>query len=72
VTARDGAPDPRLATATVTVHLKDADDEVPVFEQTTYKAVVPENMPDLMVTQVKVKKMQHIKNISYVREIFSK
>ncbi|KAF4523016.1 hypothetical protein B566_EDAN007446 [Ephemera danica] len=66
VTARDGAPDPRLATATVTVHMIDADDEVPTFEQTTYKSMVPENMPDLMVTQVKAEDPDTVQHITYI------
>jgi hypothetical protein len=54
VTAKDGAPDPRIATATVTVEIVDVDDEVPIFHLTSYEAQVPENVPDYMVTQVKV------------------
>lgn len=54
VTAKDGAPDPRIATATVTVEVVDVDDELPIFHLTSYEAQVPENMPDYMVTQVKV------------------
>ena len=54
VTARDGASDPRIATATVTVEVVDVDDELPIFHLTSYEAQVPENMPDYMVTQVKV------------------
>jgi hypothetical protein len=54
VTAKDGAPDPRIATATVTVEVVDVDDEMPIFHLTSYEAQVPENVPDYMVTQVKV------------------
>lgn len=54
VTAKDGAPDPRLATATVTVEVMDIDDELPIFHLLSYEAKVPENVPDFMVTQVKV------------------
>lgn len=54
VTAKDGAPDPRIATATVTVEIVDVDDEMPIFHLTSYEAQVPENVPDYMVTQVKV------------------
>ena len=54
VTATDGGQEPRLATASVTVHVQDLDDELPMFRQTLYEAVVPENMPDFMVIQVKV------------------
>lgn len=54
VTARDGAPDPRLATATVTVQVIDVEDEVPIFHQSAYEARVKENVPDFVVTQVTV------------------
>ena len=54
VTARDGAPDPRLATATVTVQVLDVEDEVPIFHQSSYEAGVKENVPDYMVIQVTV------------------
>jgi len=54
VTARDGAPDYRLATATVTVKVIDVEDEVPVFHQSSYEARVKENMPDYNVIQVTV------------------
>lgn len=55
MTARDGAPDPRLATATVTVHIIDVEDEVPIFHQSSYEASVKENVPDYMVVQVTVR-----------------
>lgn len=54
MTARDGAPDPRLATATVTVSVLDVEDENPIFHRTTYETSVPENMPDFMVIEVMV------------------
>lgn len=54
VTARDGAPDYRLATATVTVKVIDVEDEVPIFRQSSYEARVKENVPDYMVIQVMV------------------
>ena len=54
VTARDGAPDYRLATATVTVKVIDVEDEVPIFRQSSYEARVKENMPDHTVIQVTV------------------
>jgi hypothetical protein len=58
VTARDGAPDYRLATATVTVKVIDVEDEVPVFHQSSYEARVKENMPDYNVIQVTVSQRQ--------------
>lgn len=54
VTAKDGAPDPRLATATVTVLVQDVEDEVPVFSILEYKSRVPENVPGYMIIRVKV------------------
>lgn len=54
VTARDGAPDHRLATATVTVKVIDVEDEIPIFHQSSYEAKVKENVPDYMVIQVVV------------------
>lgn len=55
MTARDSAPDSRLATSSVTVQVLDIEDEMPIFHKTTYEAVVPENVPDFMVTQVMVR-----------------
>lgn len=54
VTAKDGAPDPRIGTASVTVSVKDIEDEIPLFHKTLYEAKVPENAPDFLVTQVHV------------------
>lgn len=59
VTARDGAPDYRLATATVTVKVIDVEDEVPVFHQSSYEARVKENIPDYTVLQVTVSGSSH-------------
>ncbi|KAJ4436897.1 hypothetical protein ANN_17029 [Periplaneta americana] len=66
VTAKDGAPDPRLATATVTVEVVDMDDELPIFHLTSYEAQVPENMPDYIVTQVKADDPDTNQRITYV------
>lgn len=63
VTARDGAPDYRLATATVTVKVIDVEDEVPVFHQSSYEARVKENVPDCNVIQVMVSRMSNNGNI---------
>lgn len=54
VTAKDGATDPRLATATVTVRVSDIEDELPIFHIATHEVKVPENVPDHTVIQVKV------------------
>lgn len=72
VTAKDGASDPRIATATVTVEVVDVDDELPIFHLTSYEAQVPENMPDYMVTQVKVGILKLIfRTTSYVWQCYS-
>lgn len=54
VTAKDGAQDPRIGTASVTVLVKDVEDEIPIFHRTMYETKVPENAPDFLVTQVHV------------------
>lgn len=66
VTARDNAPDSRLATASVTVNIIDIEDEFPIFHRTTYEAVVPENVPDFMVGQVLADDPDTIKAVTYV------
>ncbi|XP_075213856.1 cadherin 99C [Lycorma delicatula] len=66
VTAKDGAPDPRIATATVTIQVTDIEDELPIFHLTTYEATVPENVPDYIVTQVKADDPDTKKQITYV------
>ncbi|XP_020300049.1 cadherin-99C isoform X1 [Pseudomyrmex gracilis] len=65
VTARDGAPDYRLATATVTVKVIDVEDEVPVFHQSSYEANVRENVPDTNVIQVTADDPDTKKQITY-------
>ncbi|XP_029661885.1 cadherin-99C isoform X1 [Formica exsecta] len=66
VTARDGAPDYRLATATVTVKVIDVEDEVPVFHQSSYEARVKENVPDYNVIQVTADDPDTKKQITYM------
>ncbi|XP_026273024.1 cadherin-99C [Frankliniella occidentalis] len=65
VTARDGAPDPRLATATVTVEVMDVEDELPVFKEHTYDVHVPENVPDHVVTQVHADDPDTVQRVTY-------
>ncbi|XP_031829504.1 cadherin 99C isoform X3 [Nomia melanderi] len=65
VTARDGAPDSRLATATVTVKVIDVEDEVPIFRQSSYEARVKENVLDYTVTQVMADDPDTKKQITY-------
>ncbi|XP_053731192.1 protocadherin-15-like [Synchiropus splendidus] len=45
VEASDGAVDPRRTTLTLSVEVKDIDDNSPVFSQQTYVVNVPENTP---------------------------
>ncbi|KAK8748529.1 hypothetical protein OTU49_015837 [Cherax quadricarinatus] len=52
VTAKDGAADPRLSTATVTVLVSDVGDEPPVFSQQVYEASVAENVAEASLTTV--------------------
>ncbi|KAI4458345.1 fat atypical cadherin-related [Holotrichia oblita] len=66
VTAKDGASDPRIATATVTVNVLDIEDEVPVFTREEYEAIVPENVPDYFVTDVMAIDPDTVKKITYV------
>ncbi|KAK0076977.1 hypothetical protein PV325_004605 [Microctonus aethiopoides] len=66
VTARDGAPDHRLATATVTVKVIDVEDEIPIFHQSSYEAKVKENVPDYMVIQVVADDPDTKKQITYM------
>uniref|UniRef100_A0A182QAB1 Cadherin domain-containing protein n=1 Tax=Anopheles farauti TaxID=69004 RepID=A0A182QAB1_9DIPT len=53
VTAKDGAPEPRLGTASVTVKVRDIPDEVPRFMESTVEIKIPENVPDMAVTTVR-------------------
>ncbi|XP_026810458.1 cadherin-99C isoform X2 [Rhopalosiphum maidis] len=66
VTAKDGAPDPRIGTASVTVTVKDIEDEIPLFHKTLYEAKVPENAPDFLVTQVHADDPDTVKRVTYV------
>ncbi|KAL1505298.1 hypothetical protein ABEB36_004893 [Hypothenemus hampei] len=66
VTAKDGAPDSRIATATVVVEVEDIEDEVPVFREKKYEALVPENMADYFVTSVEAYDPDTIQKLTYV------
>lgn len=57
VTAKDGASEPRIATATVVINVTDIEDEEPIFHRTSYEASVPENVPNFLVTHVVVSKL---------------
>lgn len=65
VTAKDGAPDSRLGTASVTVFVKDLPDEVPKFMSPILEIHVPENLPDYIVTKVQAFDPDSIKEITY-------
>ncbi|XP_063882361.1 LOW QUALITY PROTEIN: cadherin-99C-like [Scylla paramamosain] len=66
VTAQDGAADPRLSTATVTVLVSDMGDELPVFSQQVYEASVPENQADAVLTTVNATDPDSVPAITYV------
>ncbi|CAG9858014.1 unnamed protein product [Phyllotreta striolata] len=66
VTAKDGASDARIATATVSVEVLDIEDELPVFLEPLYKATVPENIPDYFVVKVEASDPDSVKKITYV------
>ena len=65
VTAKDGAPDARLGTASVTVQVMDVPDEMPKFIETEVRVKVPENIPDHQLTTVKAFDPDTIKEITY-------
>lgn len=66
VTAKDGAPDARLGTASVTVKVIDVPDEVPMFSESQIEVKIPENVPDLLVATVKAHDPDTIKEITYI------
>lgn len=66
VTAKDGAPDMRLGTASVVVTVLDVEDEVPVFLDEKIETKVPENVPDLLITTVKAEDPDTVKQITYI------
>lgn len=66
VTAKDGAPDMRLGTATVTVEVKDISDELPKFTQSMIEVKVPENVPDMKIATVVAKDLDTKPEITYV------
>ncbi|XP_055588402.1 cadherin-99C isoform X2 [Uranotaenia lowii] len=66
VTAQDGAPEPRLGTASVTVKVRDVPDEVPRFMEPFIEVKIPENVPDMMVTTVRAFDPDTKPEITYV------
>ncbi|XP_075146442.1 cadherin 99C [Haematobia irritans] len=66
VTAKDGAPDARLGTASVTVQVRDLPDEVPKFTDTRIDVRIPENEQDLPVATVQAFDPDTMPEITYV------
>lgn len=66
VTAKDGAPDARLGTASVTVQVNDVSDEVPHFTDNQIDIQVPENELDYPVVTVKALDPDAVPEINYV------
>lgn len=66
ITAKDGAPEPRLGTATVTVSVKDISDELPKFSEPLIEVKVPENVPDMKIATVVAKDPDTKPEITYV------
>lgn len=65
VTAKDGAPDARLGTASVTVQVLDEPDEVPRFAEPLIEVRVPENVADYLVTTVRAHDPDTVKEVTY-------
>ncbi|XP_065371321.1 cadherin-99C [Calliphora vicina] len=66
VTAKDGAPDARLGTASVTVMVKDLPDEVPKFTDSRIDVRIAENEPDVTVATVQAIDPDTMPEITYV------
>ncbi|XP_050317816.1 cadherin-99C isoform X1 [Bactrocera neohumeralis] len=66
VTAKDGAPDARLGTASVTVQVRDLPDEVPKFTDARIDVHVPENEADYLVATVQAFDPDTVQQITYV------
>lgn len=66
VTAKDGAPDARLGTASVTVQVLDIPDEVPRFSETLIETRVPENVAEFLVTTVHAHDPDTVKEVTYM------
>lgn len=66
VTAKDGAPDARLGTASVTVLVNDLPDEVPKFNEARISVRLPENEPNYLVATVQAYDPDSMPEITYV------
>nr|XP_043067788.1 cadherin-99C isoform X1 [Drosophila bipectinata] len=66
VTAKDGAPDARLGTASVTVMILDLPDEVPKFSDARIDVHIPENEENFLVATVQAFDPDSLPEITYV------
>ncbi|KAH8311419.1 hypothetical protein KR044_006189 [Drosophila immigrans] len=66
VTAKDGAPDARLGTASVTVQVQDLPDEVPKFNDARITVRIPENEANYLVATVQAYDPDSMPEITYV------
>ncbi|KAH8247888.1 hypothetical protein KR038_011371 [Drosophila bunnanda] len=66
VTAKDGAPDARLGTASVTVMVLDLPDEVPKFSDARIDVHIPENEENFLVATVQAFDPDTMPEITYV------
>lgn len=66
ITAHDGAADPRISTATITILVNDVPDEVPTFLRRYYDGSIPENMASMDVLQVAAFDPDGYKQVTYV------
>ncbi|GFR69872.1 neural-cadherin [Elysia marginata] len=62
VRARDGGREPLTSTATVTIILRDINDNAPVFTQHVYNATMSENFVEGVVTEVHATDKDELKN----------
>jgi len=57
LTAKGMGKESRIATATVTIHVDDDGDEMPIFKQFTYEVNIRENSPNMKIVQVEASKI---------------
>lgn len=66
VIAKDGADEPKYGTATVTVLVKDIQDELPKFSKSLIEVKVPENIPNLVIATVQISNEDVVNSVTYV------
>ncbi|GAB6023146.1 hypothetical protein CHUAL_007226 [Chamberlinius hualienensis] len=66
ISARDGADQPRIATATVTIIVRDVSDELPRFIKSVYDVSVAENLANVDVVKVTAIDADVYKQVTYV------